>query len=116
MIQFLLVFLVLAAINSWEPVIAYVREPYCEILARSVAFVFTLAGLKPVVIGSTILVGFGQGLTVVPECDGLVLLFLFVSGVAAMPLQRTLRPYLWAGGCLALLVVIKTGSASWFWR
>ena len=107
MIRFLLVFLLLASIISLEPVIAHVREPYCELLARSLAFVFSLTGLRPVLMGSTILVGFGQGLTVVPECDGLVLLFLFIAGVAAMPIQRTLRPYVFAGGFLALLVVIN---------
>ena len=75
MIRFLLVFLLLASIISLEPVIAHVREPYCELLARSLAFVFSLTGLRPVLMGSTILVGFGQGLTVVPECDGLALYF-----------------------------------------
>jgi exosortase/archaeosortase family protein len=107
MIRFLFVFAALAGISRWEPFIANFREPYCELLARTLGFAFSIAGLDPSVSGPTIQVGFGTGLMVVPSCDGLVLLFLFISGVTAMPLQRTLPPYLWGGGFITLLIIIN---------
>jgi exosortase/archaeosortase family protein len=107
MIRFLLVFGLLGLVIGLEPVIEEIREPYCEFLARSVAFSLRLIGLNPALVGSTIVAGFGRGLTVIPQCDGLILLVLFIAGVAATPLQRSLRPYLWAGAFLALLVIIN---------
>ena len=47
MIRFLLVFGVLAGISGWQPFIAAVREPYCELLARSLAFVLSMTSLHP---------------------------------------------------------------------
>ena len=107
MIRFLLAFGALAGLSRWEPFIANIREPYCEILARTLGAAFSMGGLESTVYGSTIHVGFGTGVTIVPSCDGLVLLFLFISGVAAMPIQRTLPPYLWAGGFITLLIIIN---------
>jgi exosortase/archaeosortase family protein len=107
MIRFLVVFGLLVAIGRWEPVVTDIREMYCEVLARSVAFALSLAGMEPVLTGSTIQAGFGRGLTVVQDCDGLVLLFLFIAGVAAMPIQRRLRPYAWAAGVLLLITFIN---------
>ena len=107
MIRFLLVFGLLFGISEWEPFVTSIREPYCEILAHSLALAFSLTSLDPVYSGSTISVSFGSGLTVIPSCDGLILLTLFIAGVAAMPIQRTLRPYAWAGGYIALLIIIN---------
>ncbi|MCH7598976.1 MAG: hypothetical protein IH973_04395 [Myxococcales bacterium] len=107
MIRFLVTFGVLNWICNWEPFIANVRDPYCKILAQSLAAMYSLTPLTPEFKGNALFVGFGDGFVVVTECDGLVLLVLFVAGVSAIPLQRTLRPYVWAGGFLALLVVIN---------
>lgn len=107
MVRFLLVFGLLTAISSWQPFISAFREPYCELLARSLAFVFSLSSLEPYLSGSTISVGFGYALTIVPSCDGLVLLFLFIAGVAAAQIGFAWRPYLMAAGFLSLLVVIN---------
>ncbi len=109
MVRFLLVFGLLTGISSWQPFISGFREPYCALLARTVGFVLSLTplDLDPIVTGSTISVGFGYALRVVPSCDGLVLLFLFIAGVAAARVQPSLRPYLIAGAFLTLLVVIN---------
>ena len=107
MIRFLLVFGLLSAVSHWQPFIENVREPYCELLAHSLYLFFSLTSLDPVLMGASVAVGFGRSLEVVISCDGLILLTLFIAGVAAMPIQRTPRPYVWAGGALALLVVIN---------
>lgn len=107
MIRFLLVFGVLAGISRLDSVIAAVREPYCELLARSLSFTFSLTSLNALRLGSTITVGFGDALTIIPSCDGVILLVLFVAGAAAIPIQPTLRPYAWAFGCLVLLTIVN---------
>lgn len=107
MVRFLLVFGLLTGISSWQPFISGFREPYCALLARTIGFVLSLTPLDPIVTGSTISVGFGYALRVVPSCDGLVLLFLFIAGVAAVRVPPSLRPYLMAGAFLTLLVVIN---------
>jgi exosortase/archaeosortase family protein len=106
-IRFLVVFGMLAGISRWEAFVENVREPYCEILARTLGWGISVIGLDPMVSGSTIQVGFGTGVTIVPSCDGLVLLFLFLSGVAAMPIQRTLPPYLWAASFVTILIMVN---------
>lgn len=107
MIRFFLVFGVLVGFSRWETFVAVVREPYCELLARSLEVVFSMTSLNPLRVGSTISVGFGTGLTIIPSCDGVILLVLFVAGVGAIPIQRTLRPYISAVGCLLLLTIIN---------
>ena len=62
MIRFLLVFGLLGLVIGLEPVIEEIREPYCEFLARSVAFALRLIGLNPALVGSTIVAGFGRRL------------------------------------------------------
>ena len=104
MIRFLLAFGILAGFSRWEFFVTMVREPYCELLARSLRFVFSLTPLNPLCYDATVSVGFGDPFTILLSCDGVVLLVLFVAGAIAMPIQRTLKPYVWGAGCLLVLV------------
>lgn len=107
MIRFFLVFGVLSALGSWDFLIENLREPYCEILAHSIEAFFSVTSLVVTRRGSTLSLGMGGGISIVPSCDGLILLILFLAGVAAMPIQRKLWPYAWAGACLLFLVFIN---------
>lgn len=107
MARFLITFALLSGFTNWAFVVSHFREPYCELLASSLARFFPLFGLDVKLDQATVSTSHGFAFAVIPGCDGLVLLCLFVAGVAAAPRQRALRPYLWAAAVLVLLVVIN---------
>jgi len=108
LIRFGLVLALLFGVTRWETFVEAVREPYCEILAKTVAVVFNWIGFGTRVTGSTLVPTAGSGgITVVPECDGLVLLTLFGAGVLAVPFNRTARPWLLALAGFAFLIVLN---------
>lgn len=96
------------ALSRWDLFISRVREPYCEALATSVAAIFNTLGIQTHANGSSLLPVQGVGgITIVPECDGIVLLALFGAGVLAVPFARTARPWLLALAGVVLLVVLN---------
>lgn len=97
----------LFALTRWEWFVTRVREPYCELLASSIATAFDLVGVEVRHQGSTVFRNGAGGITVIPECDGIVLLSLFLSGVVAFPRVASKRPYLLALGSLGVLVGIN---------
>lgn len=82
-------------------VVEHVRMPYCRRLAASLAATLNWVGIPTHYEDATISYSFGA-LTVVTECDGIVLLVLFFAGVAAAPMPRTWRHY----GLLLLSVAV----------
>ena len=108
LLRFGLSLAVLFGVTRWEAFISAVREPYCEVLAFTINHGFNLLGIGSRVRGATLLPVEGLGgITVVPECDGIVLLALFGSGVLAVPFSRTLRPWLLAAAGFTFLVVLN---------
>lgn len=99
---------VLFGVTRWETFVDAVRKPYCELLAGTMGHVFGWIGIETRVTGATLvpIQGVG-GITVVPECDGIVLLALFGAGVVAVPFPRVLRPWLMAAAGVIFLVVLN---------
>jgi len=82
-------------------VVEQLRMPYCSRLAASLAATLNWIGIPTHHEEATLSYANGA-LTVVTECDGLVLLVLFFAGVVAAPLPRTWRHY----GLLLLSVAV----------
>ena len=87
LLRFAAATVVLFALARWEVVVERVREPYCELLAASLAGAFRLIGIDVQYSGATVRILGGSGITVIPECDGIVLLSLLISSL--MPSART---------------------------
>jgi hypothetical protein len=108
MLRFVTVFGALALLLRTDFVMDGIRRPYCELLARSLSGCLDLLGLEVQRISATVTIPGGRGLTIIPEWDGLILLCLFSSGVAAVPRRRALAPY-----GRALAVVVFLAALSW---
>lgn len=105
--RFLLTIVPLAALLRAEFVIDHLRLPYCEWLARSLNGFFWLVGMSVRRVDASLYSPDGRGLTIIPECDGLILLALFTAGVVAVPRQPSFAPYRRALGALGFLVVLN---------
>jgi len=98
----------LFALSRWEGFIAGVREPYCVLLATTIHHVFDWFGIETRLKDSMLIpLDGGNGIRIVPECDGLVLLALFGAGVLAVPFARTARPWLLALAGVVFLIVLN---------
>jgi hypothetical protein len=107
MLRFIAVFGALALLLRTDFVMDGIRRPYCELLARSLAGCLDFLGMEVQRISASLTIPGGQGLTVMPEWDGLILLCLFSSGVAAVPRQRGLAPYRRALAALVFLMALS---------
>jgi exosortase/archaeosortase family protein len=107
MIRFAVAFILVTLLLRWETLIEVFRKPYCELLASSLSGFFSLLGMDIWRSEATVLSHHGNGFTVIPDCDGLILIGLFLAGVVAAPLQETLSPYLKALAIVVILIIVN---------
>lgn len=106
MLRFVGILLVLMLLIDAEWFSRHIRLPLCEFLAESTAFSLRFASMSCDRVGNTISIG-RFSLSVVTDCDGLLLFSIYVAAVLALPVANRARAYLAALPGLTILVFLN---------